>query len=209
MAKPSASVDDAQAVTTTCAGPLAPSAMAMLPAPSLAISSGIASGESRSGPRSKRILNDSPVTSSPPMPLPSIVPTRSMSGRNPASPSTPWRAKPASFQASTAAATAYFEKSAILRASFLSSKPPPIAYSSKFLSSAATWQVQREGSNFVMRPMPGFPALTDSQVAALPLPTAVSIPMPVIITFFMFFLFSLIKLRSLYLLAAYRFGHVQ
>ena len=166
--------------------------MAMLPAPSLAMSSGMASGERRSGPRSKSVLNASPATSRPPMPLPSIVPTRSISGWKPVSPSTPLRAKPASFHASTAAATAYFEKSAILRASFLSRRPPPIAYSSKFFNSAATWQVQREGSNLVMRPMPGLPALTDSQVAALPLPTAVSIPMPVIITFFILLPLSLL-----------------
>ena len=83
------------------------------------------------------------------------------------------------------------------RASRLSSSPPPIAYSSNPFSSAATWHVHRDGSNFVIRPIPGFPAFTDSHVAFFPLPTAVSIPMPVIITFFISSAF------------AYSSGHVQ
>jgi TPR repeat protein len=70
----------AQAVTTTCAGPFAPRAIEMLPAPSFAISSGMASGERRSGPRSKSVFQDSPLVFMPPMPLPMIVATRSMSG---------------------------------------------------------------------------------------------------------------------------------
>ena len=50
--------------------------------------------------------------------------------------------------------------------------------------SAATWHVQREASNFVIFPIPGVPALMADHVALRPLPTAVSMPMPVIITFF-------------------------
>ena len=177
IAKPSASVEDAQAVVTTWHGPFAPSAMAMFPAPSLAISSGMARGERRSGPLSKSVLNDCSVTSSPPMPTPRMVATRSMSGFFSS-------VNPASFQASFAVATAYCEKSAMWRASRLSRSPPPIAHSSKPLTSAATWQVQREASNFVILPTPGFPALMFSQEASRPLPTAVTIPIPVIITFF-------------------------
>ena len=64
----------------TWQGPFAPSAIATLPAPSLAMSSGMASGESRSGPLSKSVLNDASVTSSPPMPTPKMVATRFMSG---------------------------------------------------------------------------------------------------------------------------------
>ena len=95
---PSASVEEAHAVTTTWAGPFAPRAMEMLPAPSFAMSSGMASGERRSGPRSSRVFHASPVVCMPPVPLPTIVPTRSMSGLFSS-------VKPASFHASTAAAT--------------------------------------------------------------------------------------------------------
>ena len=111
------------------------------------------------------------------MPTPKMVATRFMSGFFSAS-------KPASRQASLAVATAYCENFAMCRASRFSRSPAPSAYSSKPFTSAATWQVQREGSNLVMRPTPGLPAFTASQVASLPLPTAVSMPMPVIITFF-------------------------
>ena len=179
-AMPIASVDDAQAVVITWHGPFAPSAMAMLPAPSLAISSGMAKGESLSGPFSNNVLKDSPVTSRPPIPTPRMVATRSMSGLLSA-------VKPASFHASLAVATAYWEKSAMWRAAFLSSSPPPMAYSSKPFISAATWLVQRDASNFVILPTPGLPALMLAQDSSLPLPTAVSIPMPVIITFFISF----------------------
>ena len=100
IAKPSASVEEAHAVVTTWHGPLAPSAMAILPAPSFAMSSGIASGERRSGPLSKSVLNDASVISRPPMPTPRMVATRSMSGLFSA-------VKPASAHASFAVATAY------------------------------------------------------------------------------------------------------
>ena len=59
-----------------------------------------------------------------------------------------------------------------------------MAHSSKPFTSAATWEVQRDASNFVMRPMPGLPALTAFHDASRPFPTAVSMPIPVIITFF-------------------------
>ena len=77
-------------------------------------------------------------------------------------------------------------------ASRLSMSPPPMAYSSKPLTSPATWQVRREGSNFVMRPMPGLPALIDSHAAALPFPLAQIIPMPVTTTFSIFIRLSIV-----------------
>ncbi len=77
---PSASVELAHAVTITCAGPFAPSVIDTLPAASFAMSSGMASGERRSGPRSSSVFHASPFVSMPPMPLPRIVATRSMSG---------------------------------------------------------------------------------------------------------------------------------
>ena len=77
---PSASVEEAHAVTTTWAGPFAPSVIETLPAASFAISSGMARGERRSGPRSKSVCHATPFVSMPPMPLPRIVATRSMSG---------------------------------------------------------------------------------------------------------------------------------
>ena len=52
----------------------------MLPGASFGIMTGIIVGISRSGPRSKSVLNPSAIASMPPMPTPTSVPTRSIAG---------------------------------------------------------------------------------------------------------------------------------
>ena len=56
--------------------------------------------------------------------------------------------------------------------------------------------MQREASNFVMRPMPQVPALMALQLAAFPFPTGVTMPMPVMTIFFI-----------LPFLSYYKYGH--
>ena len=143
------------------------------------MSAGIVSGDMRSGPRSSRVFQDSPEVVIPPIPFPTSVPTRRMSGRCASS-------KPASFHASTAATTAYCEKRSRWRISLRSSAPVEATYPAKSFTSPATWHVQRDGSNFVILPIPLTPALMLAQAAAVPFPTGVTIPMPVITTFFIF-----------------------
>ena len=109
---PMASEPEAQAVTAVWTGPLMPKWMAMLPAASLPIIIGTVSGSIRDGPDSSSLAWLCSKISMPPMPLPSMTAVRSRSTAAPSS--------PASFQAWTAAATANWVNSAILRASFLS-----------------------------------------------------------------------------------------
>ena len=82
---------------------------------------------------------------------------------------------PAFSQASRAAAS----DSAVTRSILRASRRPKRSSASKPLTSAATSQVIREGSNSVTGPRPLVPALSASHVSVIVVPTGVSAPMPV------------------------------
>jgi hypothetical protein len=112
IAAPIASVPAAQADTLVCVGPCRPWRMASPAVPALAIMSGTASGETRSGPLSRSTSCWPSSVSIPPIPVPTTQPTRSESyGRSPF--------HPACSSASWHAPTASCRKRSLRRTSFV------------------------------------------------------------------------------------------
>src|SRR5438067_2835694 len=106
----------------------------------------------------------------PPMPLPTITPTRSPSGLS--------IARAASLRAICVAARPNWMKRSLRRASFLSMN----CAGSKSLTSPAMRLGRSFASKRVMGPMPLFPARMPCQVGSLPIPSGVTRPIPVTTT---------------------------
>lgn len=178
-ATPMASVPEAQAVQTVHAEPVIPSAMETFAQASFAISSGMASGETRRRPPSRYLLYVSSTTSIPPRPFPATIPVVSAAISS--------FDRFASATASFAAATRNCVKRAMRRASFGSM---PCSSGLKSLTSAAIFTGQFVASNNVMGAMPHLPALMAFQSSGADLPIGVTAPMPVITTLLLFIIYS-------------------
>src|SRR5688572_15554210 len=127
-------------------------------------------GDTRSGPRSSRVRCSRSMTSNPPMPLPMTTPTREELTSSIRS--------PLCSIAIVVAAIANWMKRAHFFTSFLS-----IQFNgSKPGTSPANRVEWRAASKSVIGPMPDRPAHTPSHVAAVPMPSGETNPMPVTTT---------------------------
>ncbi len=158
---------DAQAVEIQDSGPFRPSSMETWAPAMLAMTMGMKSGETRSGPRSSQRSVCSTKVSRPPMPLPTITPVRA---RMPSE-----IARSASSTAIRAAATASWAKRSIRRATRRSMKSVG--------SKPRTWQamvvlVSRRSKPVIVE-APLRPATAASQFASRPMPSEVTRPIPV------------------------------
>src|SRR5215470_1110856 len=177
-ASPRAWLPVAQAVTTEELGPFAPKRIETSPDAMLMMSIGMKKGETRSGPRSSRILCASSSELMPPMPDPMSTPKRP--------PSTRPVSRPESSTAMTEQAIAYLRYGSSRRASFLSTY-----FSSSKLRTSPAMRVTNLYSplscfslvsNLVMGPMPDLPCVSADQNSSTVLPTGVSAPRPVTTT---------------------------
>ena len=164
-----ASLLEAQADTGAWAPAWAPSRRLTLPAVALAISIGMASGETRRGPLAS-CTSQLPIrVCSPPMPVAITTPSRSRStGFSSFSP------KPASRQASRAATTPSWAERSSRRASTRSS-----TVVGSTAADAAIWTDRSAAQSASILLMPERPASSPSQVLATSPPSGVVAPSPV------------------------------
>ena len=167
---PIACADAEQAVHVARFGPLAPKRIDTWPAARLMIADGMKNGEIRLGPPLSSASCSRSMVLNPPMPEPMKTPT---SGALSAV-----IARRESSIANCAAATAYWMKTSIFLTSFLSTN----CSGSKSLTSAAICAAKAEASNLVIRVTPLVPASSACQLAAVPIPSDDTSPIPVTTT---------------------------
>ena len=160
IASPIACVPEAHADTTPNTGPCSPWRMATSPAAALPMISGMASGETRSAPRSRRISHCASKVAMPPMPEPITHPT------SPGSAGGSLSSHPASATACAAAAIASWAKRSERRASLV------------LMNSVGSKSVQAPRPSA----MPDRPASQPSCSSRAELPRGVIAPTPVITT---------------------------
>src|SRR6266478_6825995 len=144
--------------------------MEIWPPTRLTMMEGMKNGLTRRWPFCTAVRCVSSSVARPPMPEPTITPTRSPSGLS--------VGKPASFRASSVAARPNWMKRSFLRASFLSMN----CAGSKPLTSPAIRLGRSLTSKRVMGPTPDFPAMAASHDSLVPIPKGVTRPIPVTTT---------------------------
>ncbi len=151
-------------------GPRSPSCIETWAAPMFATIIGMKNGERRSAPRSSWSCTCWAKVPRPPMPLPTIAPTRSRVSSSTVS--------AASSSARRAAATASWLKRSMRRAAFFSMK----SVGSKPFTSQAIRVSRSAGSNRVIGPAPPRPATAEAHTSSRPMPIGVTRPRPVTTT---------------------------
>src|SRR3982074_800494 len=144
--------------------------MEIWPPTRLTMMEGMKNGLTRRWPFCTAVGSVSSSAARPPMPEPTITPTRSPSGLS--------VGRPASFRARSVAARPNWMKRSFLRASFFSMN----FAGSKPLTSPAILLGRSLTSKRVMGPTPDFPAMAASHDSLVPIPKVVTRPIPVTTT---------------------------
>src|SRR5262245_25397309 len=151
-------------------GPFAPTSIESNPAVMLMMLPGMKKGEMRRGPLAFSSSCIDSISGRPPMPEPKLTPMRSAFCGVTSS--------AASRQACSPAATPYWMKMSMRRASF----GDMYGATSKPFTSPAIWLARRDGSKRVMRVTPEVPASARSQASETLLPSGLMMPSPVTTT---------------------------